>query len=265
MKYLILGGGGLTCSRYLGCMEYMFESNMFDHLEEIVGCSMGSVIGLLVLLGYRPIEIKEHMKQLSIRFDCFDIMSFIDDWGLDDYETNVLLIVRNMVSKKLGNRENLTINDIENYSKKKLYIISFNLTNNKMESMDKNIDIYLCLKASMCIPFYTKKTIINGCLYVDPGCNNYGYPYNFFKDKNDKDILGFRMMEYGIKNVNHLIDYISILVDKCISYQNYEVSYIVHNLYSRIPFIPLNWSKEKMSETLDKEFIEGYEYIRKRK
>jgi len=171
MKYLILGGGGMTCIPYLGAMQYLYESNEFDDLEEIVGCSMGCVIGCLIALNYSPKEMLNMFFNVSVSSDKFDYMNFFQNWGVDDYESHIFTELRKVIKRKCG-IDNPTIGYINRLNNIKIHIVCLNLIKNKYEVMDDSMNIIEGLRATMCIPFYTKK-----CIYNELETNNDGLYY----------------------------------------------------------------------------------------
>ena len=81
MKYLLLSGGGLGGISTLGVLHNHKES--LHEIEEICAVSVGSVIGLLISIGYTPLELKtitENMCLLST--DDWDIQNIFTKYGL---------------------------------------------------------------------------------------------------------------------------------------------------------------------------------------
>lgn len=271
MKYLILGGGGLSCISYLGAMQYLYENNEFDDLEEIVGCSMGSVIGCLIALNYSPNDILRTHINVSVSSDKLDYINFFENWGVDDYETHIFAELREAIKKKCG-IDNPTIGYISRLNNIKLNIVCLNLIKNEYEVMEESMNIIEALRATMCIPFYTKKCVYNENIYIDAACKQYSFAYDFFDEKGNKDnIVGFRVPQiYKVNGKPTIMDYIMMFIQYCISEQgknvnNRKIKYKVYEFYSNLPLIPFNWTKYNMYKMLSKEFYNGYEILLKKR
>lgn len=271
MKYLILGGGGTTCVSYLGAMQYLYENNEFDDLEEIVGCSMGSVIGCLIALNYSPKDILRMYFNVSVSTDKFDYMNFFENWGVDDYESHVFFEIRQAIKVKCG-IDNPTIGYISRLNNIKINIVCLNLLKNEYEVMQDGMSIIEALRATMCIPFYTKKCIYNENIYLDPGCKQYSFAYDFFDEKGDKDnIVGFRVPQiYKVNGKPTIMDYIMLFTQYCIAEQsksinNRKIKYKIYEFYSKLPLILFNWSKHNAYKMLSNDFLYGYEMLVKKR
>ena len=74
---LVLGPGGIKGFAELGALIFLESVNYIDSIDTIVGCSVGSVIGLLLIIGYSATEILSEVIQSSI-FDEIGSISLKD-------------------------------------------------------------------------------------------------------------------------------------------------------------------------------------------
>ena len=56
-KKLIISGGGINGIAIVGTIYEFSKKFNLDNLEEIIGVSIGSIIGLLIVIGYNADEI----------------------------------------------------------------------------------------------------------------------------------------------------------------------------------------------------------------
>ena len=54
---LILSGGGIKGISLIGAIEYLYEKNYMNNINTILGTSIGSIIGYLIIIGYTPEEL----------------------------------------------------------------------------------------------------------------------------------------------------------------------------------------------------------------
>ena len=57
MVNLTIGGGSLRGIAFVGSLEYLYSNNYISIIDNFYGCSVGSIIGILYLIGYKPLEI----------------------------------------------------------------------------------------------------------------------------------------------------------------------------------------------------------------
>lgn len=89
---LLLSGGGIKGLAQLGALHHFHERGLLDHLEVFAGTSIGSVINLLLVCGYTPIEIfsdvynsdyllkpkPQDFLQIFVKMGLMNIRSFTD-------------------------------------------------------------------------------------------------------------------------------------------------------------------------------------------
>ncbi|MDG1286276.1 MAG: patatin-like phospholipase family protein [Rickettsiales bacterium] len=88
-KNLVFGGGGILAFAELGVFMELYKAGKLNEVENIVGTSAGSKMGLLVNLGYRD----EELLPLSVGMDYSKLTSV-------DSVSEALTIIPNVVNKK---------------------------------------------------------------------------------------------------------------------------------------------------------------------
>jgi len=88
IKHLCLAGGSMKGIAYIGVYKALKELNLLSSpLESIVGCSIGSFSGLLILLGYTSEELYSFVT--SFKYDDvkdWNFINFFNTWGIESGE-----------------------------------------------------------------------------------------------------------------------------------------------------------------------------------
>lgn len=96
---ICLSGGASNGFIQLGALHYAYINNMFEHVTMYIGTSIGSVICLLMSIGYTPMDI--YVQTLKLK-DCFQFTNFSismlrKEWGattIDNFSDNVAILVK---------------------------------------------------------------------------------------------------------------------------------------------------------------------------
>ncbi len=150
---LVLSGGGALGIAHLGVIEDL--ENLKISPNEIVGTSMGGIIGACVAIGLKEKEI----YQLFVDF------SSIFNWVKFSIHGNS--VVKSSKIEKIFTNifGSLKIKD----TKIPLKIVTTNLSNGNIKVFDKKSNIYIkdALLATMAIPGIFEEQIISNITYVD--------------------------------------------------------------------------------------------------
>ena len=66
-KNLVLEGGGIRGIAYTGAIKLLEEHKITDHLQNIAGTSVGSIVAVLMSVGYTADELKALMFDLKVQ------------------------------------------------------------------------------------------------------------------------------------------------------------------------------------------------------
>lgn len=193
---LILSSGGIRGCYHIGVLEEVNKIFPIQKFKYYTGCSIGSLINLLIILGYTFEEIKE--ISINLVWDSFldlKMMNFIEKKGFDDgYHLNLLLKAF-FIQKNIS--PNITYHELFEKTGKILTSVTMNITTQKIEHHNiyntPNMQILISLRMSMNIPFIFAPINYNNNFYVD-GAILDPYPYYIIKiDKKKK--LGIFLVE----------------------------------------------------------------------
>ena len=171
MNDLCIGGGGYSGIMFIGVLEYLHENNLLD-IKNFHGCSIGSLIGILYLSGFKPKEILLKFLEIDLKeIVKYDFHNISNNHIIDDLFLETLV---NYIFEY--NHENITLSEFSKKTNVNINIYVTKLSTSEYINLN-NIDypdIYLkdAIKASMSIPFIFKSVLINGEEYVDGCCKN---------------------------------------------------------------------------------------------
>lgn len=184
---LVLSGGGALGIAHLGVIEDLEKNNIFP--SEIIGTSMGGIIGACVAIGLKEKDI----------FKLFEEFSNLINWVKFSFRGNSLIKSDKLdiiFSDIFGN---LRMKD----TKIPLKLIATDLLSGEAKIFSKkdNILIKDALLATMAIPGIFEEQTINGKIYVDGFlCENLGVTQAKSKNILAIDVLGINSFEHELPN-----------------------------------------------------------------
>lgn len=222
IKYtnLVFEGGGVRAIASAGAYQYLSAKGLMDSVENVAGTSAGSMIAMLIAVGYTPQEIYQTCLELDFTKlldgnKITDTIRVFNEYGY--YEGNkIITLLEKLIKNKLGSKD-ITFNDLHflrqsqiekngSSTLKDLYVISANISRMEVAVMSyeselyKNIPIAHAIRASMAIPglFVPKKIKLADDnepeYFVDGGVVKNYYLDLFDEDgKPNKHTLGFRI------------------------------------------------------------------------
>jgi len=282
---IVLASGAVKGLIILGALDYYYEKNLLTNLKIYSGCSVGSIISYLLLIGYNPKEIFAYTcsKDIFVLFTTINLVALPEHYGVVD--SNMLYkYLEEMTMLKLGYMP--TFKDLYEKYNKILLCPAYNLTNvtsSTYFSYLTNPDM-IALKAvclSSNIPFFFSKAEYKGDLYID-GAFFDGFPLIktidlFCKEKNKVLGILFNHEDEHEYKIASLIDYLkSIITIK--NQDNFKTNYIKKiKLYlkelkerpdgSEVDLVFLEAKVQSLDFSLDmqkrlKMFKEGKSYIK---
>lgn len=188
---LTLGPGGVKGFIELGAITFLENRGFIDKIDTIVGCSVGSIIGLLLIVGYTSLEIITEVFG-TVLFDDIGALDFKDagkNTGIMNHE-KIRITLNKLIRSKMGMVPTLH----QLYSTRRIIfsVVTYNLTDDKTVYLTAETDPDLsCIDAiilSCNIPLIFYRSKYKGCTYIDGA---FGDPYPILKyDGDDNKILG---------------------------------------------------------------------------
>ncbi len=212
---ICMSGGGIKGFSFVGALDYLNNTNYLDIKKIVnwVGTSAGSILALLLSIGYTPVEIGDFVIDFDFKKMDPDISveNVFLKFGISNGE-RFEFILKSFLKKKLG-IDDINFKNLYQVTKKTLVIIGTNFTKCCEEAFSwertPTMSVITAVRISCSIPVFFTPVLYKGCYYVDGGVKN-NFPINYC---NKKTTLGLY-----IKNNNSIdsIDSIATIVTGCL-------------------------------------------------
>ena len=190
---LVIGGGGSKGLVFVGAYGAYKERGALDGVTEIYGVSIGSVVGLSIVLGLTPTDILQCYEE---NFPCvsshLSIKNFIEKFGFDagcDLRKMIAAILR-----KGGYDENTLMTDMKSENIQ-LRVCVTNLSTYTADILDTDscdVKVIDALMASCAIPLFYAPVFIKGKCYVDGSALWNSFPFHLARE--DHDDIGWGLI-----------------------------------------------------------------------
>ena len=207
---LVLSGGGIRGIAFCGCIKFLHEQNILQNIKNIAGTSAGSIIALLISIGYNYDELEEII--LNLDFNQFkdntffsEMYNLYNNYGL--HSGNKLLeYIKNLIKNKTGNGD-YTFEQLYKDKKINLVITSSCLNQEKEYYFSyenyPDLSIAKACRMSMAIPFIFESVKFNGDIFVDGGLLN-NYPIWIF-GRDNPNVLGLKLSQIDLISIDRPI------------------------------------------------------------
>lgn len=248
---LVLSGGGALGFAHIGIIKALEEKEIL--YNEIIGTSMGAIVGSFLSVGYTYKQIIEIIEELNykklLKINVLHLNSLIDQKN-----------IRKFLTEKIGE---ITFNQTQI----ELKIIATNLETGKSKIFDKttNVKIVDAICASLAIPGIFKPYPIENQIYID-GFLSSNLPFEF---STNKKILAIDInTEKYIQSHKH--KFAPQILEKSVHIMilNQTRDKLKHNKNKQLKIIGINLEKfktydfhnwEKILNQGYKQFIENYQ------
>jgi predicted acylesterase/phospholipase RssA len=193
-EIIVLSGGGSKGLLTLGALHYYYENGMYNKNDVRIyaGTSIGSVINLLLICGYTPIEIFNEIYKTDNFFDVEDynnIKGVLTKMGLMSISRFINKVLE-LVIHKIGYSP--TLNELKGITGKTLIVTASNVTKMKCEyytpDTNPNLKCVDAVKLSCNLPLIFQRIRYRGDFITDGGLMD-NFPIKYVDDGKSK-ILG---------------------------------------------------------------------------
>jgi hypothetical protein len=171
-KKLVLDGGGSFGIAYIGVIKALEHTGLLSEIDTFIGSSVGSILSMLLVLGYTPQEI--HGIIVGLDFD--KVYSLKSMNMLKSFTYGCRKYISKVIQTAIHNRcgmNDITMLELYEQTKKTLVIHTTCICDNKPVYIDHithpNISLRKAIDMSISIPFIFPEVEHDGKLYVD-GC-----------------------------------------------------------------------------------------------
>lgn len=266
---LVLSGASAKCIIFLGALQSLFDNNTLSmsKIENFIGTSSGSIICLLLCIGYTPIEILIYICKNKIldKSPDLNVLNALNGNGMISFSIFQEHLEK-MIIEKISYLP--TIDDIKKKYNKNIIFTVYNLSENKTEYISienyPNLPVVTAIRMSCGLPLIFEKFKYNNCFYIDGGISD-NFPIDI-GEKRGENVLGINTKDKFNESKN-TIEYIYNLMFVPI-YKNIENKIkntkentkIINIEYNdTITFFDFNISSTKKLDL----FSFGYDFVKK--
>lgn len=226
---LVLGPGGTKGYLELGALKHLEDIKFIDDVDTVVGCSVGSIIGLLLVAGLSVDDIINISEERDFMPDIFDFKSIsslsqiIEKSGIMSNSK-----IKESLSQIMINRYGKipTLGELFSNTGIDFTVISYNLTQHRSENFSHTTHPNVsCVEATLLssnVPLLFHMATYNNQIYIDGAMGN-PYPVDLYdgvkkvnaKNNDDvNDILGLYIMhDVNYYNEKSIFTYINSIID----------------------------------------------------
>ena len=179
---LVLSGGGALGIAHLGVLHDLEQQNILP--DEIVGTSMGGIVGACLSIGLNEKEIYQHIKNFSS----------VLNWVKFSFSGNAMVLNDNLSQIFEGIFQDKKMKDTDI----PLKLIATNLHNGHKKVFDASNDVYIkdAILSTIAIPGVFEEHVIDGETYGDGFlCENLGVNEASFDTVLAVDVMGENSFE----------------------------------------------------------------------
>jgi len=207
---LCFGGGGIKIIPFIGALKFLIKKDLINLklLEEIYGVSAGSMLALLINLGYNIDEIESFILNFNYQFlvPQNNSENLIFNYGMDNMNNINNLLKTFFINKQINVK--ITFLELFQLTKIKLTIVITNLTKKRVEYWNyqnhPNFFVIEAIKISSCFPIVFQPIKFKKNYYLDGGILD-NFPIHL---SNPETTIGFLTQSKLKKGFNDFFDYL---------------------------------------------------------
>lgn len=211
---LILSGGSIKGISQLGALHCLLEHKIIDicKIKNIAGTSAGSMVGLLICIGYQPYKIYKFMKLLDLqKTRKINMSNLITKYGLDNGD-RIMLVIKKLLNT-YDYSEDITFKELYNRTFINFIVTGTCINDKKIYYFSHNnypdMKVLTAIRISMAIPLFFTPVKYENKIFID-GCCLDNYPIHLFKEKLD-NVIGLYIIDKKkhINNITCIEDYLT--------------------------------------------------------
>jgi NTE family protein len=186
MEYdtLVISGGAIKGLLSLGALNCLHEEGILSKIKTFVGTSVGSIICLMLVLEYKPMELLVYAcdDNITSDFHNVDLFRLIDNFGAFEPHTLYKTIIEHIIDKcdRIP-----TFEELYEMNQRELTMCTYNLTEKRIEYLNRHthpgMTVMNAIKLSCNIPFLFPRLEYENSFYVDGGVAD-DFPINYIDD-----------------------------------------------------------------------------------
>jgi NTE family protein len=197
-RRILLSGGGIRGLAHIGALQELDKNGMLKGVKEWIGVSAGSILSLMIVVGYTLNELKNFCElfDFSNVIDLDDATSLLFKFGIDTGEKMKRLL--DALLKEKGHTGDTTFRDLQEKGLPGLKIFATDL--NKAEyrifsyATTPTYKVVDAVRASSSLPYYFQPVIDAemGNILVDGGVIS-NFPLLYMTEQERKETIGLNL------------------------------------------------------------------------
>ena len=222
---VVLSGGGINGFAILGALQKLIELKIIVSPDIFCGTSSGSLISLLLNIGYTPLNIFNLLLVLDLtKLIENKIENILEETCFGLYSPDPIIDIIKLFMTKKNIDSEITFIELFKLTSAKLFITGtcINDINLYYFSVDHspNMKIIDAIRISISIPIFFKPYFYDNKYWIDGACIN-NYPIDLFEDKLD-DVIGINLNDnFYNDNFEDIQTYIISVVKSILKGQHY--------------------------------------------
>lgn len=256
---IVIEGGGIKNMACLGSVKFLEEKGYLTNLKRYAGSSAGSMMSLLLLIGFTPDEIFQ--KMITTNFRKYMLTNplmypynLIFKYGLNNGNKIIGLIGDWMQEKNID--RNITFKQLFQQTQKTLVVTGTNISKRKVVYFNPNthplMKVLDAIRASINIPFFFTSVCIDNDYYIDGGVlmNFPLYYFDEIEHEESTKTIGILTQDvdtdekhpsyYASQSIDNIVEY--MVASGYTVFQSIEKNYIKDNYWNRV--IPIQLSRD---------------------
>lgn len=225
---ICISSGGVYGSYMLGILHYIFNKVDTNKIKYFAGTSVGSIICLMLIIGYTPIEILTYICSQDIsKIFVFNMSNIVENFGIYNID-NLRIYLENMILKKL--KVIPTFKELYNMYNRYFICCCYCITTKSKvyfsHTTTPDTSVLEAIVRSSSIPFILTKCKEENNIYVDGAVFDH-FPIIKLIHKMSLDldlknirVLGINIHSKKFNNISSYNDYVSSILNIFIDIQN---------------------------------------------
>ena len=205
MRYLIIGSGGMGIYAYLGYLKSIEDK--LNKVEEFSGASCGSILAVMLSLGFTPDEILEKLLQIDNKtLSKVNVRSLFKNYGFISHDPIKTVL-----------KQILECDPTFSELKRNVHIPAFCLNLNRTEYFSKEshptMSVIDAICMSISVPVLFSAYQYNDMLYVD-GATQEMFPFAPFLNKDPSDVVRLDIVcdVDSNQSISNMVDFTKAMV-----------------------------------------------------
>lgn len=192
-KTLVLSGNSTNAVVSLGALQYIYEKLYLKNIQTYVAVSSGTIISVLLSIGYSPIEIISYIcfEQAYKNLPSFNLLNTL----LSGQSSISFLPIRERIEQMIKTQISHipTLEELFVKTQKTLVFTVYNLTDHRREYISHtthpNLQVIDAIHMSCNFPIIFEPFLLDNKLYIDGGLSD-NFPVEFAINEFESPALG---------------------------------------------------------------------------